>query len=108
MRVVIVIDDTNPTHAGFIRLDATKTGHQRLIPNKQKLIASFLFAPSPVCLVRLSPVLSPSQETVSSAHQTCGLSEATHRPEGANNWGFAKRHPNPSGDGPSWRGLSSA
>jgi hypothetical protein len=26
MRVVIVTDDTNPTHAVFIRLDATKIG----------------------------------------------------------------------------------
>jgi len=27
MRVVIVIDDNNPFHEGFIRLDAAKIGH---------------------------------------------------------------------------------
>jgi hypothetical protein len=37
IRVVIVIDDTNPTHAGFIRLDATKTGHPCLIPEQTKV-----------------------------------------------------------------------
>ena len=31
MRVVIVTDDTNPSHVGFIRLDATKIGLPRSI-----------------------------------------------------------------------------
>jgi hypothetical protein len=43
MRVVIVTDDTNPTHVGFIRLDAIKIGLYRT--NKSW----------PVCLVRCQP-----------------------------------------------------
>jgi len=91
MRVVIATNDTNPSHAGFIRLDATKI---------TKVGCLVHLCPTLFVWSRLSSVLS-CLETVLASRLECGPWEATHPQAEEDSRDFASRRPSPLAGDPS-------